>query len=185
MFLGRGEQNEKAGFVHCQPSHFCSGDGSAVPDARPGTSLDSYNGFYIGLTTYTGGVDNAAAGSAELIGGINELKAGVGPLSAGAEELSGGIHTINGKMPELLEGITALRDGSETLKKGLDQLMEEGIQKIADLAEEDLDDLVARLSACIKAGSSYDTFSGKAPGAEGTVKFIYKTDSISCGEQAE
>ena len=149
------------------------------------TSLDSYNGFYLGLTTYTAGVDSATAGSAELIGGIGELKAGIGPLGAGAGELSSGIHTIDGKMPDLLDGITALRDGSRTLKSGLSQLMEEGIQKISDLAEEDLDDLVARLAACIKAGNSYDTFSGKLPEAEGTVKFIYKTDSVSLEEQPE
>ena len=142
------------------------------------TSLDSYNGFYLGLQSYTGGVGRALAGSQQLMSGVQELQTGAAALAAGTEELNAGAQTINGKMPELREGVTALRDGSDTLKAGLTKLMNEGIQKIADLAEEDLTDLTARLSACIEAGQSYTDFSGRAPEAEGTVKFIYKTDSI-------
>lgn len=142
-------------------------------------SLDSYNGFYLGLLTYTSGVASATAGAADLNAGADTLKGGMGTLSSGVSSLNAGIQTINGKMPDLTAGITALRDGSDTLKEGLNKLMEEGIQKIADLAEKDLTDLTARLSACMEVGSDYMTFSGKSDNASGTVKFVYKTDSIT------
>ena len=141
-------------------------------------SLDSYNGFYLGLITYTSGVASATAGAADLNAGTDTLKSGMDDLSSGVTSLNSGIQTIHEKMPDLTSGITALRDGFGTLKDGLDKLMDEGIQKIADLAEEDLANLTARLSACIDAGNTYNTFSGKDPSVPGTVKFIYKTESI-------
>ena len=141
------------------------------------TSLDSYNGFYLGLKTYTAGVGTAAAGSADLIAGADKLRGGMDTLSDGADDLHTGIAAVNEKMPQLQSGITALRDGSEALQEGLRTLMDEGIQKIADLAEKDLTELTARLAASLDL--TCDTFSGKAEGTEGTVKFIFRTDEIS------
>ena len=143
------------------------------------SSLDSYNGFYLGLLTYTSGVASAASGAADLNTGADTLKTGMDSLGNGANSLNTGIQVIHEKMPELTAGITALRDGSSVLKDGLNKLMDEGIQKITDLAEEDLADLTARLSACVEAGNNYNTFSGKNSSVIGTVKFVYKTDSIS------
>lgn len=143
------------------------------------SSLDSYNGFYLGVLAYTSGVSSATAGANELIAGANTLKGGMDSLTAGVNNLNSGIQTMKSKTPELVNGITALRDGSKALDEGLTKLMNEGIQKIADLAEDDLEDLTARLSACINAAKGYTTFSGISQQTEGTVKFIYKTDSIS------
>lgn len=145
-------------------------------------SLDSYNGFYLGVRSYTSGVSSATAGSRDLIAGADKLKGGMDTLSGGVNDLNSGIQTMKGKTPALVSGITALRDGSTALNDGLTQLMQEGIQKIADLAEKDLEDLTARLSASINAAQGYRTFSGIAKDTEGTVKFIIKTDSISVTE---
>ena len=146
------------------------------------SSLDSYNGFYLGVLAYTSGVSSATAGSKDLIAGADKLKGGMDTLSGGVNDLNSGIQTMKGKTPALVSGITALRDGSTALNDGLTKLMEEGIQKIADLAENDLEDLTARLCASIDAAHDYRTFSGIAPDTEGTVKFIFKTDSISVAE---
>ena len=141
-------------------------------------SLDSYNSFYLGLLTYTGGVSTAAAGAEQLSGGIDTLKSGADALKDGAEALGGGISAMQNKTPALVDGVTALRDGAGAMKDGLNKLMAEGIQKIADLAEEDLDRLSGRLTAAVEAARDYDSFSGLNADAEGTVKFIYKTSSV-------
>ncbi len=146
------------------------------------TSLDSYNGFYLGLLTYTSGVSTAATGAQDLLAGTDTLKNGVGDLSVGMDTLYSGIQMMKDKTPALLDGVTALRDGSGALKDGLKKMMDEGIQKIADLAENDLEALSDRLSASIDAAKGYTTFSGAHQDTDGVVKFIYKTDSISVQE---
>lgn len=146
------------------------------------SSLDSYNGFYLGVLSYTSGVSSATAGSKDLIAGADKLKGGMDTLSTGVNDLNSGIQTMKGKTPALVSGITALRDGSTALNDGLTKLMQEGIQKIADLAQNDLEDLTARLAASIDAAQDYRTFSGISNDTEGTVKFIIKTDAISVTE---
>ena len=142
-------------------------------------SLDSYNSFYLGLLTYTDGVGTAARGSGELIAGADALKSGMDSLNEGVSALSGGIFAMKEKTPALLDGITALRDGSALLRDGLQQLMDEGVSKIAELTGEDLTELTDRLTATVEAAKAYQTFSGAADGTESHVKFILKTAEIS------
>ncbi len=54
-------------------------------------SLDDYNTFYLGLLTYTGGVDDAAAGANDLYAGADQLKDGTAQLRAGAAQLYNGV----------------------------------------------------------------------------------------------
>lgn len=146
------------------------------------SSLDSYNSFYLGLLAYTSGVSAAASGAGDLVDGVDALCSGTDSLRSGAGDLTDGINTMQSKTPALLDGISALRDGSKALKDGLDTLMKEGIQKISDLAEEDLDQLITRLDSTVEAAKDYNTFSGLDSAAEGSVKFIYKTASVSVND---
>ena len=141
-------------------------------------SLDSYNGFYLGVIEYTKGVDLASAGAKDVSAGAEKLKSGMDTLNTGAASLNKGISLMNEQAPALVEGVTQLKNGSVDLKKGLDQLMRDGIRKIADLTEEDLDSLVERIRGCGDLAEGYQTFSGIDPQMEGTVKFIYRTDPI-------
>lgn len=143
------------------------------------TSLDSYNTFYKGLLSYTAGVSTASGGANALLTGLGTLNGGTKELTAGIQTLNAGLKTLKDNTPALLEGITALRDGSSALKGGLNKLMDEGIRKIADLAQDDLANLFARISAAVDAANRYKTFTGIDNSADGTVKFIYKTDSTS------
>ncbi len=143
------------------------------------TSLDSYSTFYKGLLTYTAGVSTASGGANALLTGLGTLNGGTKELTAGIQTLNAGLKTLKDNTPALLEGITALRDGSNALKDGLNKLMDEGIRKIADLAQDDLANLFARISAAVDAANRYKTFTGMDNSADGTVKFIYKTDSTS------
>lgn len=143
------------------------------------SSLDSYNGFYLGLLSYTSGVSSATAGANELISGTNALKSGTSELYNGTDSLSDGILTMRDKSPALIDGITQLRDGAKSLQEGLNKFMNEGVQKIVDLATEDLKGVTERASATIDVAQGYTSFSGIEEGTQGTVKFIYKTDGIS------
>ena len=142
------------------------------------SSLDSYNAFYLGLIPYTSGVSSAAAGANELKTGADALKAGTSELSAGAAELLQGIQTMKDSAPALVDGITQLRDGSMELSDGLKQFNEEGIQKLIEAVDGDLDGLSNRIRVTADVAKHYTSFSGISEDMDGDVKFIYKTDSI-------
>ena len=142
------------------------------------SSLDSYNAFYLGLITYTSGVSSAAAGANELKTGADALKAGTSELSAGAAELLQGIQTMKDSTPALVDGITQLRDGSMELSDGLKQFNEEGIQKLIEAVDGDLEGLSDRIRVTADVAKNYTSFSGICEEMDGDVKFIYKTDSI-------
>ncbi len=124
------------------------------------SSLDSYNAFYLGLITYTSGVSSAAAGANELKTGADALKAGPSELSAGAAELLQGIQTMKDSAPALVDGITQLRDGSMELSDGLKQFNEEGIQKLIEAVDGDLDGLSNRIRVTADVAKHYTSFSG-------------------------
>ena len=115
------------------------------------TSLDSYNAFYLGLLAYTDGVASAADGANKLASGASDLK----------------------------DGIAQLKDGAMQLNDGLKRFNEEGIQKIIDLVDGDLNGIVARLKATIDVSKNYRNFAGISDDMDGQVKFIYRTDEIS------
>lgn len=124
------------------------------------SSLNSYNAFYLGLITYTSGVSSAAAGANELKTGADALKAGTSELSAGAAELLQGIQTMKDSAPALVDGITQLRDGSMELSDGLKQFNEEGIQKLIEAVDGDLDGLSNRIRVTADVAKHYTSFSG-------------------------
>lgn len=135
-------------------------------------SLDSYQAFYLGLRTYTAGVDAAAAGADELKTGTAALKSGAATLYQGALQLQNGT-------PALVDGVTQLRDGAMTLSDGLKEFAEQGLDALTSLVDGDLTGLSARLEATVAASQRYCSYSGLADGMDGQVKFIYRTAEIS------
>ncbi len=113
-------------------------------------SLDSYNTFYLGLKSYTAGVADAAAGAGTLKAGTDDLKDGTSQLSAGASELYDGVN----------------------------EFYEEGIQKLVDAVDGDLNGLTTRLRATIDVSHRYKSFAGASEDMDGQVKFIYRTDAV-------
>ncbi len=113
-------------------------------------SLDSYNTFYLGLKSYTAGVAVAAAGAGTLKAGTDDLKDGTSQLSAGASELYDGVN----------------------------EFYEEGIQKLVDAVDGDLNGLTTRLRATIDVSHRYKSFAGASEDMDGQVKFIYRTDAV-------
>lgn len=142
-------------------------------------SLDDYNTFYLGLLTYTGGVDDAAAGANDLYAGAGQLKDGTAQLRAGAAQLYNGVLQLQDGTPALVSGVTQLKDGAMQLSEGLQQFNRDGIQKLVNLLQNDVGDLSARVQATIDVSKDYRSFAGISDDAEGQVKFIYRTDEIA------
>lgn len=141
-------------------------------------SLDDYNAFYLGLLSYTKGVDTAAAGADQLNSGAGQLKEGTAALKEGAATLYNGVLKMKDGVPTLISGVEQLKDGSMQLSEGLQQLNKEGIEKLVSLLENDLGDLSARVQATIDVSKNYRSFAGISDDADGQVKFIYRTDEI-------
>ena len=142
-------------------------------------SLDDYNAFYLGLLTYTGGVDDAAAGANALYAGADQLKDGTAQLRAGAAQLYNGVLQLQDGTPALVSGVTQLKDGAMQLSEGLQQFNRDGIQKLVNLLQNDVGDLSARVQATIDVSKDYRSFAGISDDADGQVKFIYRTDEIA------
>lgn len=142
------------------------------------TSLDSYSAFYLGLQSYTAGVAEAANGAASLQAGAAELQEGASSLSGGASALYQGSLRLKDGIPALTDGMQQLRDGAMQLSDGLKEFNEEGIEKLVDAVDGDLENLLARLRGALDASKRYQSFSGMEDAMDGTVKFIFRTDSI-------
>lgn len=140
--------------------------------------LDSYNTFYIGLSQYTAGVASVKDGADALNAGADQLKAGTAELYAGMNELYNGILELKNGAPALVDGVIALRDGAMKLSDGLKEFNEQGIQKLVDAVDGDLDGLFTRIKATEDVSKNYKSFSGVSDDMDGQVKFIYRTDSI-------
>ena len=141
-------------------------------------SLDSYNAFYLGLLAYTGGVSAAADGASDLASGASDLQNGTSQLRDGAAVLSDGILQLKNGAPALTDGVLQLKDGAMQLDDGLKKFNEEGIQKLIDLVDGDLESIAARLKATVDVSKNFRNFSGISDDMGGQVKFIYRTDEI-------
>ena len=77
-----------------------------------------------------------------------------------------------------MEEIGQLQDGALTLQDGMAQFDKEGLRKLADAFDGDLQGLVEHFKAMQKAAEVYNNYSGLRDGMAGGVKFIYKTDEF-------
>lgn len=141
--------------------------------------LNSYQTFYNGLLAYTGGVDSAYAGcSGQLQPGAAQLSEGAASLSQGAAQLYGGLGALKDGSGALKDGVQQLADGAMQLSDGMKEFNEQGVQKLVDALDGDLSGLISRLQAVSDASRSYQTFAGMPKDMDGSVKFIYRTESI-------
>ena len=81
--------------------------------------------------------------------------------------------------PKQIGTFLKLKDGAMQLNEGLQKFNEEGIQKIVDLVDGNLNGIVARLKATLDVSKTYRNFAGISENMDGQVKFIYRTDEIN------
>ena len=164
--------------------------GATQLDKGAGDLKDGTASLVAGVNTlYDGGVklDNGAGdlkdGTASLVAGVSTLHSGALQLHDGAGDLKDGADKLNDGVATLIDGVKQLRDGAKDLKDGMDEFNEKAVKKIVDAVDGDIAGLVDKLKATVAAGKDYDTFGGKSDKTEGTVKFIYRTESISADDE--
>lgn len=123
-------------------------------------------------------VGQLAEGSKQLTQGLQTFNEGIHKLYEGTEALDDGTGKIQDAGKELRDGYDELIDGVGEFRDGVKKFDEEGIQKLADLAGEDLQNLVDRVQALKEADGSYINFGGILPGKTGSVRFIIETEEI-------
>ena len=74
--------------------------------------------------------------------------------------------------------LSKLLDGSADLKDGVIDFNDEGISKITDLVNNDIDKYYDRLVAVRDYAKEYTTFAGANDGIDSSVKFIFKTEPV-------
>ena len=146
------------------------------------TQLDGYNKFYQGLLAYTNGVAEASSGAKELKVGADSLKTGTTGLKKGANELYNGLNTLKEGSNALVDGVTQLKDGAMQLSDGLKEFNEKGVQKLVDAVDGDLNGLLSRIHATADVSKDYKSFAGISDEMDGSVRFIYKTDSVAMSD---
>ena len=124
-------------------------------------------------------MSTAADGSAQLLTGSDSLHAGAGELNQGAAALTDGVNTLADSIPALTDGVTQLRDGAKELSDGIREFADQGIRKIADLVDGDVESLVARITATAEVSKNYRIFTAVSDDMDSQVKFLYRTDEVN------
>ncbi len=96
--------------------------------------------------------------------GLQSYTAGVADAAAGAETLKAGTAQFSA--------------GASELYDGLNEFYEEGIQKLENAADGDLDGLMTRFRATRDVSLHYKDFAGASEDMDGQVRFIYRTDAV-------
>lgn len=153
------------------------------------TALKGYAGQLASLSgnvTYLKGalaqlntaVAKLSAGSESLTGGIEAYTSGVSQIYAGANAFTDGTEKLSAAGSQLNTGMTALTSGGNTLAEAMKEFDKEGIQKLSDLAGDDLENVLHNVKAVKKADESYQSFGEIKEGQKGEVKFIIETKEI-------
>lgn len=172
-------QNKEAAIVGASLNKADSGMSAIAAELKElKEQLDDYNKFYQGLQAYTAGVAQANQGAQALLDGAKKLRSGASELKDGTSELKDGTKELRDGGQELKDGVVELKDGSLELKDGTVEFNDEGIQKLLDMFNGDLQELSDRMDAVKSAANSYQSFSGISDGVQGNVRFIYKTAAI-------
>lgn len=114
------------------------------------------------------------AGFSENMSGLSD---GITQLSASLSALQTGADQLTSYNTQLLEGIGALTEGTGSLREGMVTLDKEGIQKLKDLAGDDLQNVLNRVKALKEAEAQYKREHAGADGEAGS--YVIETASIA------
>lgn len=113
-----------------------------------------------------------------LTNGLQTLSQAIDQLYNASKTLSEASSTLVAHQKELKQGMTSLTDGMSSYVEGYQTFDQNGIQKLGNLAGNDLENIITRFQAIQKAESEYNNYSGIQEDCEGSVVFIYETDEI-------
>lgn len=110
--------------------------------------------------------------------GAKTLNNGTKTAASGAKKLSKGAKTLDNGMGQMTTGIATLKNGAVTLNKGMLTFRKDGIEKLVNTINDDAKEILDRADAVMDEGENYQTFTKKAKGTNGSVKFIIETEEL-------
>ena len=139
------------------------------------------------LTDGAGSLDTGAGklytGSKKLDAGVKKANEAIALLTKGSVNLSLGTDKLADAGTQVNSGADKLAQGASELDDGMNEFDEEGISQIADLAGDDVENVVNHLKAVKKADQNYQTFGGIKEGEKGSVKFLIETAPIETEDE--
>ena len=114
----------------------------------------------------------------KLDAGAKTLNNGTKTAASGAKKLSKGASTLDNGMGQMSTGIATLKNGAVTLNEGMLTYRKDGIDKLVNTINDDAKDILDRVNAVMDEGENYQTFTKKASGTKGSVKFIIETEEL-------
>lgn len=125
------------------------------------------------------------SGAKKLKKSSKKLNTSVKKLNSGMKKLQKGGKSLNKATAKLVNGViklekasTALDEGADKLSTNLDKFNDEGIEKLNNVYEEDVKEMMDRLDAVLSAGKDYKSYSGIGKKMDGEVKFIIETEAV-------
>ena len=142
------------------------------------SGVDSLTGSNSKMNELTSAVEQLDAGGKKLSKNSSTLVNGAGAITSATSKLAAGGNKLSDGKNKLIDGIDKLADGSNELKDGMAEFDRDGISKLYNIVNDDLDKMLNRLDAISAAGNKYKSFAGIDKDMTGTVKFIMETEEI-------
>lgn len=124
------------------------------------------------------GSKTLASGSKQVASGAKQIGAGISTAASGGKQLSKGTGQLSNAGDQLVSGVGTLVSGTKTLNDGMIQFDKEGIEKMVDLVNENAKGVLDRAEQLVDLGNEYQSFTKKAKGTSGTVKFMMETEEV-------
>lgn len=176
--LQKGVTAYTAGVSGCAAGAATLADGLSNLQGQIPTLTDGVNQLVDGADKLKNGTSELATGAGTLADGTQALSDGAGTLSEGTKKLADGTGDLQNGVSQLSDGVAELLDGSGQLKDGVAEFNREGIRKITDLINNDIEKYYDRLCAVRDYAKEYKSFAGASDQIDSAVKFIYKTEGV-------
>lgn len=151
-----------------------------------GTNGDAENPTIgLGAASLVSGTQNLAEGAATLEAGAEQLynnsaplMAGVTALKEGGSQLASGVGQLADGATQVSNGASALAQGNQQLAEGMSEFKSEGIDKLTETFNGDIQNAIDRIDAMSSLAKNYKSFAGIKDGVSGKTKFIIETEGV-------
>lgn len=174
LFAGANTIAENMGKLSDGASSLAKGNASLYSGAA--ALADGTGQLNSGAGILSSGISQLASGGSQLRNGAGELSSGIQELADGSVLLKDGTGQLADGGTKLDEGVADLKDGADELKNGMEKFNEEGIEKITEFLEGDVQDMLDRLEEIKDAEKNFKLLGD--PSSNGNIKFIIETGSI-------
>lgn len=124
------------------------------------------------------GMEALKQGGSQLASGVGQLANGAGQVSDGASALADGSQQLADGSQQLADGSQQLADGNQQLADGMSEFKTEGIDKLTEVFDGDIQNVTSRIDAMSTLGKNYKSFAGIKDGMNGSTKFIIETVGV-------